>query len=100
MFQEISFSLQIRLGDRDLSLGLDDHSVEVRDIKGGNVSFHPKYRFGESYFDLAVIEFDPPIKFSMAVRPICLPSSPSSNQEEFKGDLVRVTGQFFFHGVL
>ena len=85
--------MQVRLGKRDLSLGIDDYSVQVRDTVENNVSFHPKYVLGESYYDLALIKVDPPIKFSMAVRPICLPLEPSADQEEFMGDLVRVTGK-------
>ena len=71
--------------------------------------FHPKYKYGVSYYDVAVIKLDEPVSQSLAVRPICLPDQPSEDVDEFQGDLVRLSGNmtinlkakhcisFFFH---
>ena len=82
----------MRLGDRDLTSRLDDRGVQTRDVIDNNVSFHPKYVFGIAYYDVAVIKLDPPVTLTMTVRPICLPESSSSDQDEFMGDLVRLSG--------
>ena len=55
---------------------------------------HPKYKFGISYYDLAVIRLSEPVSFSLAVRPICLPERSSEDVDEFEGDLVRLSGDF------
>ena len=72
---------------------LDDNSVQMREIIEDNVFFHPQYQFGESYFDLALVKLDPPVRFSLSVRTICLPEFPSSDTDEYSGDLVRLSGK-------
>ena len=65
----------------------------MRDIIEDNVYFHPEYQFGESYFDIALIKLDLSVKLSLSVRTICLPDSPSSDVDEYSGDLVRLSGE-------
>ena len=58
---------------------------------------HTKYKFGVSYYDVAVIKLDEPVSPSLAVRPICLPDQPSEDVDEFQGDLVRLSGSMNFN---
>ena len=44
----------------------------VRDI--GKVHVHPKYEREKAYFDIALIELDPPVPLGKKVFPICLKS--------------------------
>ena len=60
---------EVRLGDLNISSIHDDISVESRKIN--QTLFHPKYKFPNSYFDVAVIIMDRPINFTNFIRPIC-----------------------------
>ena len=87
-------SLSIRLGDRNVTDKNDDGSVQERDFGQNDVTIHSDYVYGEAYFDLAVVRFEPAVRTTLGVRPICLPKRPSLDENEFMDDLVRVTGSF------
>lgn len=55
-----------------------------------DVALHAKYD-KTAYFDVAIITTDK-ISFSKKVRPICLPSESSDNQNQYQHFLLTVTG--------
>ena len=92
--------LMIRLGDRDVNFKNDDGSVQERPVEEDKVTISEKFVYGQAYFDLAVIRFDPAVEITLGVRPICLPSEPNLDQDEHVNDLVRVTGNALYTRII
>ena len=61
----------MRCGDRDLSTDSDDLAVQIRKVS--KVVTHPKYIFGQSYYDAAILTLDRPLELNAAINTICLP---------------------------
>merc|ERR1712218_295876 len=83
-----------------LYFGLDDTKqidlsfipTQKRKIK--TVSIHPSYRYPASYYDVAILELQNPVKLTATIHPVCLPkfSNPNPNS------LSRQSGTFVGHG--
>ena len=80
----------VRLGDLNVTSKTDDFAVESRNIQDKTI--HPKYKFPFSYFDVAVLEMDQSVYFTNFIRPICLPTTHTSNVDNHKFDFVTLTG--------
>ena len=80
------------MGDLDLASDVDDVNAQRRKIEEDHIFFHPSYSFAESYYDLALIRLEPPVDLTYAVRTICLPSAASEDEDEYRDDLVRLSG--------
>lgn len=65
-------------------------TVLIRNI--AKTVIHPKFKFPQSYYDVAILEMDRPIVFSQFVKPICLPESSVSYVDNHMSDFVTLTG--------
>ena len=65
----------IRLGEHDTESIDEPHPHVDRKVK--DIIIHPKYEMGKTFtkgYDLALIELDNPVNFSLNIIPICLPT--------------------------
>ena len=65
------------------------HRVE-REIKGHYI--HPRYDTKYHYFDLALIEVDIPLEFSLGIQSICLPDSATADVDFRANDAATLIG--------
>ncbi len=80
---------QIRAGDFDLQTSHEDEiNVQVRNVSCGVVQPNRDQGSWALYNDIVVLQLEEPLKFTKAVRPICLPS-PGLN---FDNDLAIAVG--------
>ncbi len=63
--------LQVRLGDADMDLSVDDGNW-VQEVRVSRFVSHPLYT-GFAYFDVAVMELESEVRLNRHVLPICLP---------------------------
>ena len=73
-----------------VTLGLYDkrssqHAVQFGDSDFLTVSIHEKYNNATSENDLALVKFDRKVEFNDYIRPICLPPSSSSIENQQQG---------------
>ena len=76
---------KIRISDIDHALKIDDAHVKILDIK--NIFKHSKYQENIAYFDVAVVQTRR-IKFSLHIRPICLPLSEINDYDSKTAHLI------------
>ena len=78
----------------DLNNDNDDYTVVMRMI--GNITIHPQYKRGSSNFDVAILQLNQSVTFSIAISPVCLPNAPiDDNIDQHAGRLVRLLGWGF-----
>lgn len=67
----------VRLGEHNQATTIDydkyGNSTRTIDVPIEKMISHPKYEFGRSLHDIALIRLRNSIKFSDSIRPICLP---------------------------
>jgi len=56
-----------------------------------NTFIHQDFKEGVSYYDIAILVTES-ITFSRWIGPICLPDSPSDDNDKYKNDYVELTG--------
>ncbi len=83
-------SYSVRLGDTDLSNGFDDHSAIEMEV--ADFILHPNFKGPLSYFDVGLLRLPRKITFSDFVLPVCLPTTSVTHLDEYKNDLVTLTG--------
>ncbi len=78
----------MRLGDGDLG---DEAGIQFRSIHKREL--HPKYQWGQPYFDVAMLTLDSRANISgQFVRPVCLPYYDSETIDDFVGDDMEAAG--------
>lgn len=79
-----------RLGVLRRGSELHANGEQVRKIE--NIILHPQYEDAGFINDIALLKMDRPVPFSDALRPICLPSSPSEDASLWHGRRCSVVG--------
>jgi len=84
-----------------LRIGESDHASEednryAIDLEIINSIRHPEYDDETAYFDVAILETEK-VNFSRAIRPICLPDSPSDDANKYQNDQVELIGWGQYH---
>lgn len=85
-----SMDYKIRLGDVNLSSLEDDRFVVERTVN--QMIMHPKYDNFSAYYDVAIIEMDQEVTFTIGVKPVCLPRKPTANVHNRDKTFVTLTG--------
>ena len=78
------FSGRLRFGDLDLTSAFEGEEKIAQEVKILDITKHPRYKTGQSYFDVAVLEMEE-VQFTEAVRPICLPDSRDFVEDKYEG---------------
>lgn len=75
----------VRLGD--FNYGSENEHFQPIDVKVAKVILHPKYMKKSLYDNIALIQLEHSVEFSMHIRPACLPETSEINSE-----IVSMTG--------
>jgi len=83
------------MSDYSVVLGTNDpmNVTEGFERRLSRVMIHPKYKYPQAYFDIALIELEgKELEFTMTVHPVCLPSEIPDDIDKWEGRLIDIAG--------
>ena len=82
-------SMHVRLGEADLT---SNRGMTIP-ISPWQVTDHPEYKRGRSYYDVSLIYLENSLEYNEVIQPICLPELADADRDSHENEFVRLLGE-------